>query len=225
MNLPAHFIPNPWPFFSHFVLFFIVLYHVVKAPWYKILQSDSQHIFFAAIIALSLVWSVKAGISPGLTMHFLGAMVFYLMFGYQFSIFGLLLVLTVVTIYGNSGWDSFSINALLMIIIPVFVCHQLFSFSDKKLPNNFFVYVLFNAFMGSAVAILSCLLANTILLLNFDIYNYDKLAYEYLPFFPLLILPEALLSGIIMSIIVAYFPTWVSTFDDSRYLKVNKDQD
>jgi uncharacterized membrane protein len=40
-----------------------------------------------------------------------------------------------------------------------------------------------------------------------------------LPFFPLMFLPEAMLNGWIMVILVAFRPEWVYSFSDEQYLK------
>jgi len=218
MNLPDNLILQPWPLYGHFLLFPIVCWAIWTAPWYKIKQSDSQHVFLGAIVTLAIVWSIKAGISPGLNFHFLGAMVFYLLFGWQFAFMGIMLVVLAVTLNGSSGWETYSINCLFMGAIPIWVCHSIFTLVDSKLPNNYFVYVLVNGFLGAAVALLSCLLSSISFLLVTETYSYQHIAYEYLPFLPLMLFPEALLNGVMMSIFVAYCPRWVSTFDDERYI-------
>jgi len=146
-------------------------------------------------------------------------MVFYLLFGWQFALFGLMLVLLAITYYGNSGWETYSLNCILMSVIPLFICHVVFTLTDKKLPNNYFVYVLVNGFFGAALSLLMCLVCTVSFLIFTETYTYKYIAYEYIPFFPLMLFPEALLSGLMMSIFVANCPGWVSTFDDERYLK------
>jgi len=66
MNLPDNLIFQPWLLYGHIVLLPIVVWALWTAPWYKIKKSDSQHVFFGAIVVLALIWNVKAGISPGL---------------------------------------------------------------------------------------------------------------------------------------------------------------
>jgi len=219
MNLPDNLIFQPWLLYGHIVLLPIVVWALWTAPWYKIKKSDSQHVFFGAIVVLALIWNVKAGISPGLSFHLLGTMVFYLLFRWQFALFGLMLVLLAITYYGNSGWETYSLNCILMSVIPLFICHVVFTLTDKKLPNNYFVYVLVNGFFGAALSLLMCLVCTVSFLIFTETYTYKYIAYEYIPFFPLMLFPEALLSGLMMSIFVANCPGWVSTFDDERYLK------
>jgi len=219
MNLPDNLIAFPWPLYSHFIIAPIMIWAIWTAPWHKLKQSDSQHVFFGAIVVLSIIWNIKAGISPGLSFHLLGVMVFYLLFGWQFALFGLMLVLLVITFSGSSGWETYSLNCLFMVVIPLTVSHSIFVLVDSKLPNNYFVYVLVNGFLGAALALFSCLLSNITFLVMTETYTYQYIAYEYIPFIPLMLFPEALLNGLLMSIFVANCPSWVSTFDDDRYIK------
>ena len=41
----------------------------------------------------------------------------------------------------------------------------------------------------------------------------------YLPYIPLLMLPEGLINGMLTAIVVVYAPQWIPVFDDNRYLR------
>ena len=56
------------------------------------------NVWLGTIVVLMLVWSMKAGVRPGLNLHLLGATVFTLMFGRQLAIIGLSIVLAAVTL-------------------------------------------------------------------------------------------------------------------------------
>ena len=51
-----------------------------------------------------------------------------------------------------------------------------------------------------------------------DRYTIDYLRWEYLPYVGLLGFAEAWLSGMMVTIFVIYRPSWISTFNDTRYL-------
>jgi uncharacterized membrane protein len=86
------------------------------------------------------------------------------------------------------------------------------------LPKNFFIYVFINAFLtGGVVAVLSALLTMLFLLLASS-YTWEMLNHSYLPFFPLMFFPEAVLNGWIMTILVGLKPQWVFSFSDEEYL-------
>jgi uncharacterized membrane protein len=51
------------------------------------------NVWLGTVVLLILVWSMKAGVKPGLNMHLLGATIFTLMFGRQLAVIGFSLVL------------------------------------------------------------------------------------------------------------------------------------
>jgi uncharacterized membrane protein len=50
-------------------------------------------------------------------------------------------------------------------------------------------------------------------------YTYAELDQTFLPFFPLMFLPEAMLNGWILAAMVVFRPEWVGSFSDEQYLK------
>ena len=108
-------------------------------------------------------------------------------------------------------------------VIPIAVSWAIFRFADRYLPNHFFIYIFINAFFGSALAVLIALLALVaVLTANLgpvDITSAGIFPSDYLPFLPLIMLPEATLNGFIMTGLAALRPEWVATFDDDRYLR------
>ena len=50
-------------------------------------------------------------------------------------------------------------------------------------------------------------------------HTFGELNQTLIPFFPLMFLPEAFLNGWIITILVLYKPTWVSSFSDRHYLE------
>jgi len=51
------------------------------------------------------------------------------------------------------------------------------------------------------------------------VYGLGALGYDYLPFLPLISLPEAIINGMLVAVFVVYRPNWVTSFDDAMYLK------
>jgi uncharacterized membrane protein len=50
------------------------------------------------------------------------------------------------------------------------------------------------------------------------VYSADKLFSDYFPYFALLGFAEAWLNGAAITLMVVYYPQWVGSFDDRRYL-------
>ena len=57
-----------------------------------------------------------------------------------------------------------------------------------------------------------------LLLAQAGAYPFDYLMQNYLPYFLLMAWSEAVTTGMIMTILVAYKPHWVATFDDTQYI-------
>lgn len=219
MNFPDGLLPPSWQWLAHLLFVAVLAWSVAAAPWRRLRDNEQLHLFLGACVALMLLWSIKTGIRPGLNFHLLGATVFTLMFGPWLAILGLGVVLLGVTAYGLSGWESFSVNGLLMDVLPVMTSYLVCRLVDSKLPNHFFVYIFLNAFIGAAVAMALTGLVATGLLVLAGAYTADYLSSNYLPYFLLMGWSEALLSGMMLTLLVVYRPQWVATFDDARYIR------
>ena len=189
-----------------------------EAPWAALKDSERLNVWLGMIVLLVLVWSLKAGVKPGLSLHLLGAMVFTLSFGPHLAFVGLSLVLFGVTLNGEAGFFAYALNALLMAGVSVALSNAIYRLILRLLPRHFFVYVFVNGFFGSALTIFGVGLASVLLMGMAGAYGWEYLTTEYLPYFLLLGFSEAWLSGMLITLFVVYRPKWVATFDDSSYL-------
>jgi uncharacterized membrane protein len=87
------------------------------------------------------------------------------------------------------------------------------------LPKHFFIYVLGNGFLTAwLVGYVSGYLAMLMLVLS-GAYTMAELQATVVPFFPLMFLPEALVNGWVITILVLFFPAWVYSFSDEHYIR------
>ena len=178
------------------------------ADWKSFLAApQKQHVLFAAMVILLLIWGLKAGISPGLGFHHLGATIFTLMFGWAFAIISLSVVLAISLATQDPDWLSFGVNGLFSIAVPVLVSYFILRFSEKRLPDNFFIYIFVVAFFGA-----------TLVLYLVTAYPDATLINESIRYLPLFMFPEAFVTGMLISVFVVYRPEWVATFEDERYI-------
>ena len=145
------------------------------------------------------------------------------MFGWAFAVLGMSLVLIAFSLMAGptdiGHWFSLPWTALAIGILPVTISHTVYRLVDRHLPNNFFIYIFAAAFFGAALAMGSAVLMTTAIHTLSGTFSLGQLSYNYLPYGLILMLPEAFITGMLMSIFVAYRPQWVSTFDDHRYLR------
>ena len=191
---------------------------VYTAPWNRLRENEQLHVFLGSCVALLILWSLKAGISPGLSFHLLGVTALTLMLGWQLAFVAVTLVVIGTTLNGAAGWFSASLNIMVMGALPILVTQALLVGVQRRLPHNLFVYVFLNAFMAAGVSMLVVILFAALLLIIGGVYSLASLGYDYLPFLPLISLPEAIINGMLVMVFVVYRPNWVVSFNDSMYL-------
>lgn len=214
MNISIGLLSGNWLWWLYPVYFIALFYAIYRAPW-PLLQSTRglQHLFFAATVILMLMWSMRAGISPGLSIHFLGMTVLTLLLGWDLAILSGSLVLVAMVLIGKESWEGFVVNGVCLIVIPAFLSYQIHRYVDRKFPKNFFVYLFLTGFIGSAcVVAVSGLSMSSVLLID-GVYEWKKIYHEYVRYLPLIMFPEALMNGIILTGIMVFHPDWIRTFD------------
>lgn len=218
MNLTDNLLGDGWYWAAWAVWVPLFVRSVWRSPWRRLADSTQLNVWLGMIVVLTLVWSLKAGVKPGLDLHMLGATLFTLSFGPPLAFVGLCLVAAGITLNGAADLFPFAANALMTAGIGVGLsqlCYRVFS---RIFPRHFFVYIFANGFFGAALTIIGVGLCSTLLLAVAGAYQFEYLMGEYLPYFLLLAFSEAWLSGMVITLFVVYRPDWVGTFEDSRYL-------
>jgi len=222
MNFPDALFPQAWAVGAFLPLLAAWLWCFWTAPWRRLTDSVQMNVWLGTVVMLVLVWSMKAGVQPGLNLHFLGATMFALMFGRQLAIIGLSLVLAGVTLngelQGHAVWLAYGLNALVLAVFPSLLADLIRRGVERSLPNNFFVYVFVTGFFGAAATVMATGLLASALLWLAGVYPAPTLLDDYLPYYFLLGFAEAWLNGAMVTLMVVYVPHWVGSFDDRRYL-------
>ena len=190
-----------------------------RAPWARLREGEMQHVFFGAAVVLLFLWTIRGSVVPGLGVHFLGATVLTLMFGWRLALVAMALALAGAGAYGLSRWELVGLNGLLATVLPVGVSHGVLRAVERWLPPHLFIYIFLAGFFGAALAMAASVTAQVVLLVLADGHGSMTLTGAYLPFLPLLMLPEAFLNGALVTALVGMRPRWIWTFDDTRYLR------
>lgn len=193
------------------------------APWYRLAQRDSAQIFFVVVLGLFLLWKMHAGTGGAENLHFLGASLASLMFGWEFAFIAVQLVYLMILasrpeIAMFTGWHAFASNVLLLGVIPAGLTHIVLRIVQKYLPANYFIYFFINTFFTTIAGIL--LISAVIWILNLTGgLVMGHVLDEYLPFMMLMAFPEGVFTGMLIAAFVMFKPEWVTTFRDEVYLK------
>jgi len=191
----------------------------LSAPWRVWLEDrERQWVWLVSLAVLVAVWSMNAGITPGLSLRFLLVTSLTLMHGWQLAVIGGALVLVVLNLVGVAGWGSFGADLLCVVVVPAVVTVQLHQLVHARLPHNYFVYFFVTVFLGSAIAYNLAGLARVGLLAASGILDEAHVGPEYFAVLPLMSFGEAFVNGMVMAMAVVYRPKWVMSFDDRLYL-------
>ncbi len=218
MNLTDNLLGDGWYWAAWAVWVPLFVRSVWRAPWRRLADSTQLNVWLGMIVVLTLVWSLKAGVKPGLDLHMLGATLFTLSFGPHLAFVGLCLVAAGIMLNGAADLFPFAANALMTAGVGVGISQLSYRVFSRIFPRHFFVYIFANGFFGAALTIIGVGFCSTLLLAVAGAYQFEYLVGEYLPYFLLLAFSEAWLSGMVITLFVVYRPDWVGTFEDSRYL-------
>lgn len=219
MNILIHHFSTVSQIVIWFLFAAMVTLAVWRAPWHHLKEAESLHILLGIIVGIMVIWTLKAGLTAGLSIHLLGTTLLTLMFGWAFAILGILVVLVAHAIQSGSGWAALPMNALMLGALPALLSYLIYRGVDRFLPNNFFVYIFLNAFFGAGLAVASAVFASSVVHILSGAYPASLVWYSYTRYVLLVMFPEGFLTGMLMTLFIAYRPEWVSTFDDDRYIQ------
>ena len=189
-------------------------------PW-QVLVADTalQHRWLGATLAVLLMWQLRAQAVDWLTLHLLFTVLMTLVFKAPLALVSNVLINIAMVVVGRNEWVLLGANVLVTGIVPAAVIVTVWRLVDRRLPDNLMVFLFACGFFGAALATLGGGLAAVVLII---VAGTDPqaiyLAQEYARFLPLLMPSEAFITGMLMSILLVYHPSWVATFNDHRYI-------
>ncbi|MDZ7829770.1 MAG: energy-coupling factor ABC transporter permease [Halofilum sp. (in: g-proteobacteria)] len=196
-----------------------LLIALYRAPWRIVVASPTaQHLFGAATLVLIGLWLVRAGITPGLSAHFLGATALTLLVGWPLAIVATLVASVAIAFLGVIPWTLAPAEFVVGGVLPVAVSHAVRTALERLLPANLFVYLLGCGFFGAVLAGLVSRGSNAAMLMLSGAWPPERVIEELGVIVALLTLPEGVINGMIVSVLTVYRPAWVKEFDDRRYL-------
>lgn len=177
-----------------------------------------QHITYAIIFALFVLWSADAGVKEGLSIHFLGITALTLMYGWR-SAFALSIVITLLmAIIGELTFFAVPEYLLMSCLLPISISYVTFWASYRYLPRNIFVFIFVAGFLNGGLTGTLHLLSNSAYLLATTEYDWQTIYDNYLIFTPLLAFPEGLLNGMTIAVLTVFKPELLRVFSDRDYI-------
>ncbi len=190
-----------------------------SGDWRRLAEPARLNLFLGATVAVLALWQIRAGVRPGLVFHLYGISGMTLMFGFWRASVAGVLILLLNGVFGRGNLAALGADAMLYAALPAAVSWGVYRLLERRLPNHFFIYVLGNGFFGAALAVATVGLVATAVMAVGGVYPLDYLLANYTPYAALLLSwAEAFSTGMAITMIAVYRPSWLETFDDARYI-------
>lgn len=170
-----------------------------------------QSLLGATVCALTLLWQVNAQLPGWPVIHFLGLTCAVLVLGFRLGLLALAIPLALELLfhYWHSGTIPSDLSALSLrwslLVVAASVSYGLYLLCDRYLPHHFFTVIFAGSFLNAmATASLYYTLNLMVMETTLPLSSADWFI------LPLIALPEALLNGMAMTLLVVYRPHWVA---------------
>ena len=217
MDLLSIQIPPAWLIATWAIALALLGLIVLRAYWPLFTDPKDLNVFLGACLTVFLLWRIKAGVQPGLSLHLLGATALTLMFRPLLAMFAIAIVAAAVALW-TGQYSAFAANWLIMGAFPVTVSWLVHRAVSRWLPPHLFVYFFLNAFANGAISMLAVGAAAALVSSGIGLYRIEYLLNDYLPFYLLMAWGEAFTTGALVTLMVVWKPEWIATFSDQRYL-------
>ena len=211
----------PWALVMTWLLSLgVIVWCLCLRPWRPLLEDTAlQHRWMAATLAIMLMWQLRAQAVDWLTLHLVVTVLMTLVFKMPLALISNVMINVAMVAIGRNDWSLMGANVLVTGIVPATVTGFVWRIVDRRLPDNLMVFLFACGFFGTALATLGGGLSTVALII---VAGTDPeavyLAQEYARFLPLLMPSEAFITGMLLSILLVYHPSWVATFNDHRYI-------
>jgi uncharacterized membrane protein len=182
--------------------FAVLRERTLRAPW------------LAALLILSLAWTTLRALPAGSSLQLSGACLLVLMFGWPLAVWTLLPVAAMSAWLANAPPAEGIELAAWHGVVPATLALAIGIAIRRWLPSHVFVYILGRAFLGTALAMMA---AGALAMLVRPLPPATD-AGALLVGHWLVAWGEAVLTGMLTAIFVAYRPGWLLTWSDRRYL-------
>jgi uncharacterized membrane protein len=188
------------------------------APWRKLGDVEAVAVYAGVVVALAVLRIADISLAPGVSLHFLGAMLATLMFGWAFAVLALAAATLAAALVEGQGMAMLLVEFAFGALVPVLAGWWLLAATRRWLPRNPFVFFLAAGFGGGALTLALALIAKAGWLALLGAMPVEVIVANYLVPVPAMMFGEGFLTGGAAAILAAYRPRWIAMFDDGFYL-------
>lgn len=219
MQLPNHLVSLPIAAIGWLVALTSAAWALRAAPWPALRAKPARvNLIFLAALFLLGMWSLKATLMPGLTLHFLGVATATLVIGLELTLIAGLAAAIVLPLAFGGGMAITGWHFVLSALMPALITYGITRASQRWLPPNFFIYLFIGVFLSAIVGVLAHGVGTALLVRGLGLYDFDLIWNNYLRILPLLAFPEGVVNGMLMTGLALISPGLVISFDDQHYI-------
>lgn len=183
-------------------------------PWRAVPAAGPPWVWLALWVLLPLLWSADRQVQSPLVQPLSGASLMVLMAGWPLAVLALHAVALLLWLTGSLGAGEAALRLVWLGLMPASLALAIGAATRRWLPNHLFVYVLARGFFGTLVA--------TVAAFWLALWRQGPLpgldAGDLLIGRWLAAWGEAIVTGMLVAIFVAYRPQWLATYSDALYL-------
>lgn len=196
----------------------VVVVAVRQANWSSLSRHRAaQHLFLGSVVAVSILWYMRAGILPGMYFHILGYTSLMLMMGWPLALLAALLVQGLMVISGKTEWLELGYQYLFYSVLPIMFSYGFYLLVYRRLTHNPFVYILVAGFLNAGFTHAFSDITRSFMMWQLDIHSLPLIWHNYLRYLPMMMFPEGVINGMFITGMVVFHTRWMSTFDEDSY--------
>ena len=218
MDFNTPFLPQALNLMLLGLMLLSTLWIALKIQWHRLIEEQRLHIWIFTVYFLCLMWILRASLESGVNVHLLGTTLIALMFGWRLAVLGISVVCAAVSWWGNIAYENLSVAIFVNAYFSVSFSYFIFLVVEAVLPRNVYIYLFISSFFGAALTFILTGTLSAIVLGYFQVYEWKYLWEMYLPFYYLLSFGEAFTTCGLVTMLIVYYPKWVYSFRDERYL-------
>ncbi|WP_087023000.1 energy-coupling factor ABC transporter permease [Thaumasiovibrio subtropicus] len=197
----------------------LILLCFFPKEWLPKLRQDTtyQHFVYSSIGAVTLLWCLQAGVVEGLAIHFLLVTALTLCHGFRIAMWMTIVPTLSMAVFKGVSWQDIGLYGLCYGVIPCVFSEMVYQLTRRYLAHHLFIYLFVAAFFNGALMMVVTMLAVSGWQYVVHDMAFAVIWYNYLSFMPVLLFPEALLNGMVMTLLVIYRSHWVRSFSEQDY--------
>lgn len=183
-------------------------------PWQSLRAPAIQNPWLGAIVLVSALWSLRVLLPQAFALQLSAACLLVLMLGWPLAIWTLALVSLVLATVSPMGTEQAVWLGAWQGVVPATLGLAWGLATRRFMPRHLMVYILGRGFLATGLAVMST--AGMLHLAHpaSEMLDTEALVISHV----LMAWGEALSTGMLVAVFVAFRPEWLLTYSDQRYL-------